>query len=173
MSKLDVMVDLETLGIHAGCVVLTIGACTFDLRHQFYERISISDSRDKGFLENPDTVRWWSKQPFHVKQEAMGGIDEVLTILNKFSDWMGGLPAVRKDIQLWGNGADFDLPILAAYYKKLDLEQPWSPYSGRCYRTLKTLLPHVTAAEKNKLKHNALEDAIYQAQHAVLLLQVL
>lgn len=172
MSIRNVMLDLETFDIKPGGIVLSIGACTFDMRERFYQIISLSDSRFHGFNENIETVRWWHKQDPRAYAEAVGGVDSVLVSLNKFSDWMQSLEA-KKNIQVWGNGADFDLPILAAYYDKLNLERPWSAYSGRCYRTLKTLLPHITPPKKNKMKHSALEDAVYQAQHANLLLNAL
>lgn len=171
MSKLDVMLDLETLGTSPGCVVLSIGACTFDLKYKFYERIDPSDARIY-LTEDLDTIRWWHKQDAATRAEAFGGTLTLLTVLNRFSDWFSQLPAVRKDIQVWSNGADFDLPILRAAYQTLGLQAPWAPFSGRCHRTLKKLLPHVTAPE-NAQKHNALEDAITQAKHAVSILQVL
>ena len=172
MATLDVMLDLETLGTSPGCCVLSIGATTFDGKYQFYEKIDPVDAR-RYFTENIDTLRWWSKQDSAAREEAFSGTLTANAALLKFANWFESLPAVRKDIQIWGNGADFDLPILKAQYEKFDLVIPWAPYSGRCYRTLKSLLPHVAAPTKNKQKHNALEDAIYQAKHAVTLLQVL
>ena len=173
MSKLNVMLDLETCGTKPGCVVLSIGACTFDLQYKFYQTISHQDSLKAGFLEEIDTMRWWANQDPAARQEAFSGILPPQSALLNFFNWMDQLPVPRKDIAIWGNGADFDIPILAAQYDKLGLGKPWSPFSGRCYRTLKTLLPHVSAPVKNKQKHNALEDAIFQAQHATTLLQVL
>ncbi len=172
MAIRNVMLDLETFGVAPGCIILSIGACTFDMRTRFYSQISVNDSRDKGFVENIDTLRWWHKQDPRAFAEATGGTLSVLEVLNKFSDWMQSLED-SKNIQIWGNGADFDLPILGAYYDQLDLKRPWAPFSGRCYRTLKTLLPHIIPPEKNKMKHSAIEDAIYQAQHASLLLNAL
>lgn len=172
MSIRNVMIDLETYDTVPGGIILTVGACTFDLRESFYERISFQDSIQHGFTESRDTARWWDKQDVAVKEEAMGGTSGCLDLVVKLADWMAGLEH-KSNIRVWGNGADFDLPILRAYYDRLGVPLPWGPFSGRCYRTLKDLLPHITPDVKNKTKHNALEDAIYQARHAVLLLNAL
>jgi exodeoxyribonuclease VIII len=167
------MVDLETTGIAAGCGILSIGACTFDGSEEFYERISPASSRAEGFVDNMDTLRWWNRQDFRMKEEAFGGTKSVMEVLYAFHDWFRLLDKDHKNIYIWGNGADFDLPILAAYYQKMDRPLPWAPYNGRCFRTLKNLLPHVKPPARVAGKHHALEDAIFQASHARLLLQVL
>lgn len=172
-SPVNVMVDLETTGTSAGCGILSIGACTFNCSEEFYERISPEASRANGFIDDIETLRWWHKQDFRMREEAFGGTKDVLPILYAFHDWFRSLDTNMKNIFIWGNGADFDLPILAAYYKKMDRPVPWAPYNGRCYRTLKSLLPQVEKPTRKAGKHHALEDAIFQAQHASLLLQVL
>lgn len=168
-----VMLDLETVSTSAGCGILSIGACTFDCKHKFYERIDPASSRIY-LKEDMETLRWWNKQDPQLKQEAFGGSKELLTVLIAFGNWFRSLNGgCYKDIEIWGNGADFDLPILSAAYLRMDLKQPWGAYNGRCYRTLKNLLPHVKAPARASAKHHALDDAIYQAEHASLILQVL
>lgn len=73
---------------------------------------------------------------------------------------------------VWGNGADFDNPILATAYGALNQVQPWKPYNGHCYRTLKSLVkgPKI---ERTGTHHNAVDDARSQALHAIQLLRVL
>jgi inhibitor of KinA sporulation pathway (predicted exonuclease) len=65
---------------------------------------------------------------------------------------------------VWGNGADFDNPILAAAYRATGISQGWKPYNGRCYRTIKNLAPQVRLV-RTGTHHNALDDARAQAQH--------
>jgi hypothetical protein len=167
------MLDLETLGTSAGCAIISIGACTFDGKEKFYARINPASAR-LFFREEIDTLRWWNKQDPQLKAEAFGGTAELVETLDKFHDWFRSLDPIEwKKIEIWGNGADFDLPILGAAYLTMDRPIPWAPFSGRCYRTLKSLLKHVQAPPRASKKHHALDDAIYQAEHATLLLQVL
>jgi len=164
-NSIDVMVDLETCGTSAGCIILTIGACTFDQEHKFYTRISERDSEQQGFWRDPSTMAWWNKQDYGVRDEAFSGTVEVIKALGQFSDFLLSLKKQYKNVYIWGNGADFDLPILAHYYHAIDMKIPWEPYNGRCYRTLKNLYKDIKIGE-NKGKHNALFDAVAQAAHA-------
>lgn len=170
-----VMLDLETVGKRAGCGVLCIGACTFAdglPRETFYKRIDPASSRIY-LKEDLDTLRWWQKQDHQLREEAFGGTLDLIFVLDEFHDWFRKLLPNYKDVEIWGNGAAFDLPILGGAYSAVDRPEPWAPYMDRCYRTLKNLLPHVKAPPRASAKHHALDDAIYQAEHASLLLQVL
>lgn len=170
-----VMLDLETLGTSPGCVVLSIGACSFDhagFRKTFHQTISIESSKAQGLVVDPRTEEWWQQQDRKVREAAFGGTEGLCEVLDSFHDWFRNLGAWGK-ITVWGNGADFDLPILAAAYKAANRPTPWAPYNGRCYRTLKNLLPHVKAPPFSGAKHCALDDAQHQANHAEILLRVL
>lgn len=169
MSK-DVMVDLETLGTSAGCVVLSIGACTLDSSDFFLCHIDIQDSINHGLFSDPSTVAWWNKQDPLIKERAFSGDIKVVEALGRFTDWFARLGPTRSTF-IWGNGADFDLPILAAAYKACNMKAPWEPYNGRCYRTLKNLYKDVKPPTTNPNKHDALADAKFQAQHAYAILK--
>jgi len=164
----DIMIDLETLGTTADAVILSIGAVQFDLEagtvSQFthYSVLNIESQPNRDI--NRDTVAWWMKQ----SPEAAAVLThqpkvDIKFALGELSRWMrsfSGTPIV------WSNGADFDLPMLGHAYTNEGLKQPWAPYAGRCYRTYKNL-PGARAVkvERQGQHHNALDDAIYQAQH--------
>ena len=159
----NVMLDLETTGVAAGCCILSIGACTLDLDSFFYQKISLASCYDRGLRDLPSTLDWWNKQDPAVRTEAFSGVDQLAVVLIKFSDWLNSVG--EKKAKVWGNGADFDLPILAAAYEACKLEKPWKPYNGRCYRTIKNLYSDVPTNSFRGVKHNALEDDKNQAIH--------
>ena len=161
----NVMIDLETTGVAAGCCILSIGACTLDLNNEFYQKISIDSCYDRGLRDLSSTLKWWNKQDPAVMTEAFSGVDQLAVVLIKFSDWFNSVG--EKNIKVWGNGADFDLPILGAAYIACGMEKPWKPYNGRCFRTIKNLYPDVIPNAFRGIKHNALEDAKNQAIHLV------
>ena len=178
VDEANVMIDLETHGVNPGCVILSIGATTFAggvPRVEFYEKISPVSSRALGFFEDIDTLRWWARQPEQVYEEALSGTEDAELVLVKFADYLRQVSDQgSKELRVWGNGADFDLPILAAYYLQIGRPIPWKPYSGRCFRTLKSIMPHVILDKRDRTgHHNALGDAKWQAEHAELLLNVL
>jgi DNA polymerase III epsilon subunit-like protein len=177
MAKIElngIMIDLETTGINPGCAILSIGAVqmftdTLDGSEEFYGKIDVTSCHAVGLFDEPSSVAWWSRQPQDVRDEAYSGtlpIKDVLTMFSLWYKWRGD------DLLAWGNGADFDLPILTAAYAACDMEVPWKPYNGRCYRTLKSFFPEIRIRPRPAdMMHNALLDARYQAGHCELLLE--
>lgn len=170
--SLDVMIDLETVGTSAGCGILSIGACTFNHSHTFYKKIDLESCKLIGLTEDQDTMAWWRKQDPEAKREAFSGTNSIVEVLGNFSDWFRRLPGDADKIFVWGNGADFDLPILAAAYAAAKMQKPWKPFNGRCYRTLKNLYFSVKMQPFDGMKHNALADAKNQASHARNILRI-
>lgn len=155
------MLDLETTGVSAGCCILSIGACALDLRDNFYVKVNLASCYERGLKDLPSTIAWWEKQDPVAKEEAFSGDTPILEALIRFSAWF------HKASKIWGNGADFDLPILGAAYEACGMEKPWKPYNGRCFRTIKNLYPYVIPSAFRGVKHNAYEDAKNQAIHLV------
>jgi len=167
----DVMVDLETLGNKPGCIILSIGAVFFDpltgeLGDTHYRVIRTAGQTELGLHEDEDTMKWWAAQApaaRQVLQEAQNSKFTLEESLVEFTDFVAkpGLGTV----QVWGNGADFDNAILTVGYMATQRNIPWKFWNNRCFRTLKALCPELKM-EKSLLAHNALNDAIMQAEHA-------
>jgi len=161
-----IMLDLESLGTVASAVIMSIGACRFDLAtgavddSGFYASISIESNLDYGRRIQEDTLLWWLKQEAaaqNVFHESKLALPEAL---QELSDWVGS-----DDYTVWSNGADFDIPMLAHAYSQVQLETPWKFWNSRCFRTYKNL-PGAKDIRAPALgvKHNALSDAYQQAQ---------
>jgi len=169
----DVMIDLETLGTQAGCGIVSIGAVPFDefdvSDNTFYKTITQESNAAAGLGRSNETMAWWHKQSPEARavlsDPAATGIARALT---SFSEWLAG---IGSDVRAWGNGADFDLPILGGAYNAVGLPVPWKPYNGRCYRTVKNGYKAVKLQRKGT-HHNALDDAVCQAQHLVDICQL-
>jgi hypothetical protein len=191
------MVDLETLGKLPGCVILSIGAVMFDevtgrLGDSFYIVVNTTSCVDAGLVTDPDTMEWWRKQDFAARavlnQADIGG-KTLVRALNEFDQWLDdqsygewlygeGLHTAKYDtwkethnLEVWGNGADFDNAILHVAYKAAGKEPSWKFWNNRCYRTLKNLFPR-HKLERVGVHHNALDDAKTQACHAIQLLRM-
>lgn len=181
---INVMLDLETLGTRAGCSILSIGAAEFGrdgIKSTYYSVINRKTCLEVGLVEDQDTVNWWFLQSLEAQivlnETASPNSPTIGEALYQFGNmWLGSLLPVhdidRKYLQVWGNGADFDLPILAHAYKVCGQRVPWAPYNGRCYRSLKNFMPNIRII-RDGTHHNALEDAKAQAEHAVRLLNEL
>lgn len=174
----NVMVDLETLGQAPGCIVLSIGAVAFDdqgLGSEFYTVINIDHSVELGLLRNQDTLDWWDKQSPEAQKVLSEAKDKKKSVtvheaIKNFNQYL--LPFTHGGVKIWGNGANFDNTILAAMYGAAGLKTPWPFWNDRCYRTLKNLYKDIKPeAAREGTYHNALDDAITQARHAVQIFQ--
>ncbi len=166
---MDVMLDLETLGKAAGCPIISIGACAFTPEQGpgdvFYRFLDINPQVARGMKMDPETVLWWMDQSDAARQAILGGqlkAKRAPEVLHDFAEWYGRVGGTA----LWGNGADFDLPILGALYDLYGIPRPWKYNAGRCMRTIFSLVGVKPGAfgSVNTLAHDALSDAIYQAK---------
>lgn len=174
----DVMKDLETLGVSAGCAVVSIGAVGFDefgvASTGFYQAISIPDwdkpgLTAEGLRKEEDTIKWWQRPDRDKARNVFTDPDAVTLAeaLDRFDNWFYD---DFRGARVWGNGADFDLPILGGAYKALGRSVPWGPWNGRCYRTVKNQFKDVGVI-RGGTYHNALDDAKTQAAHLVRICQ--
>lgn len=167
MNK-NVMIDTETLGVFADSVIMSIGAVKFNLEtgtiedDPFYVSISIDSNTVQGRRIQEDTLIWWLGQ----SAEAQAVFHEPKVILpdalEQLSDWVG-----PDEYEVWSNGADFDIPLLAHAFHTNDMHAPWKFYNTRCFRTRKNAPGVPKATTKPKVAHNALSDAIAQAEHLI------
>lgn len=161
---INVMIDLETWSTSPNASIRSIGACKFNeggiASGVFYE--NISDSESNGLHVNECTRQWWSRQSQQAREALLINPKPLEYVLEEFAMWLPDTSATL----MWGNGADFDNAILANAYSHFDLAMPWNFYNNRCYRTVKNLFPIVTIIRTGE-KHNAIEDAISQANHLI------
>jgi 3' exoribonuclease, RNase T-like len=167
-----VMLDLETYGVAPGCPVLSIGAVMFNggvqmlPKYAFYGVAKVDQSA-YGLVPEEATVKWWEQRDAKAREVLTDPLAVDLPILlGNFCAW---LPA---DALVWGNGADFDQPILAYAIRAAGGVVPWKPYNGRCYRTLKNLAPSIKL-ERQGTHHQALDDAACQAKHLIKIVEYL
>lgn len=165
-----IMLDLETLGKAAGCAVWSIGAVAFDednvqVGSGFHCYLDLNPQRRFGLTIDPSTVIWWMEQKQEAQQAMVAGSKRAIhpaIALRDFGIWYrenGGE-------ELWGNGSDFDLPILGAICDAFSITKPWAYNAGRCCRTIFKLIHRRMGdfGTPNVLAHDALQDAIYQAK---------
>lgn len=167
---MNVMVDLETMGTGSSAAIVSIGAVKFSAEggvepDTFYRVVHLSSSLDAGMSLDGSTVMWWLSQAQDARSALQAANTSLADALMQFKGWC------PQDAQVWGNGATFDNVILANAFKLCGINQPWKFYNDRCFRTLKNLYPGIMPDERIGTAHNALDDAQYQAQHAVKILR--
>jgi exodeoxyribonuclease VIII len=164
-DTINVMVDLETLGVGPNSVILSIGAVKFNEKgigsKSFYKTINIQSCLDAGMEVNGDTLSWWMEQSDAAREVFKAADGPLGAVLRDFRQW---LPK-GKDWVLWGNGAGFDNVILRNAYDAMGMQVPWLFWQDRCFRTVASSSPMKRVAEG--VAHNALDDAITQAKHLI------
>lgn len=164
---LDIMIDIESLDTSPNCVILTIGAVSFNPKsmgivEKLELRPTIEDQTEiYNRSINEDTVRWWSTQSPEAMEESMGdrdriSFDECMEKLYKFC-WN------RRAV--WSNGAGFDIVAMESAWRNLEQRIPWPYYTVRDTRTLYEVAG-VSLKDKKyttKTTHKAVEDAEHQA----------
>lgn len=171
-----VMLDLETMGTRPDAAIIAIGAVAFDLNGlgaEFYTAVDLNSAMQRGGTVDADTIAWWMRQSDEARQVFQEANKPISVALDDFARWMlevaGGSQEQREELEVWGNGADFDNVILASAYRSQNRPQPWGRFKNRCYRTATKLLPSKPMA-RTSFKHNALADAKYQASNMLYLI---
>jgi exodeoxyribonuclease VIII len=169
---MNIMLDLETLSSAPDAAIVAIGACTFNLGEgaqidRFYCVIDAEDAAKTGGTISASTFAWWTQQSeearsiFHKSTAKLSTVDA----LGKFSKWVNLVAG--PDALVWGNGSDFDNVVLRGAYERLAMKAPWSFRYNRCYRTLKGMsVAEGIPFERIGVAHDALDDALSQANHA-------
>lgn len=172
---MNYMVDIETLATSHDAAILSIGACEFDpymgkgVSKLFYRNITQLSNKAFGRKTDPETIEWWLQQSPEAQAKLFTEPRVPLIIaLADFRDFIGkGKP------KLWSNGPTFDEDILRNAFKNCDVEFPVHYSGSRCVRTTNALLKHrgIDKPERSGTHHNALDDAIFQAECVILAFQ--
>lgn len=167
----DLMLDLETLGQSAGCVIISIAAVPFfKLEGQhlpaekcFHRNVDIQSCLDAGMKIDPATLGWWIQKAM-LFQELQEDTFHLKGTLERLGAYIRS--NCEKDVRVWGKGPSFDNAIIRDAYDRFQMKLPWEYYRERCVRTyldgytdlLKKYLPF------EGVIHHPVYDAIHQVR---------
>ncbi|HCQ3867782.1 TPA: 3'-5' exoribonuclease [Escherichia coli] len=172
-------VDLETMGKNPDAPIISIGAIFFDpqtgdMGPEFSKTIDLDTA---GGVIDRDVIKWWLKQSREAQSAIMTDeipLDDALLQLREFIDENSD----EFFVQVWGNGANFDNTILRRSYERQEIPCPWRYHNDRDVRTIVELGKAIdfdarTAIPFEGERHNALDDARYQAKYVSAIWQKL
>ncbi|BCM47900.1 exodeoxyribonuclease VIII [Escherichia coli] len=178
-AGIHLMIDLETMGINPDAPIISIGAIFFDpqtgdMGPEFSKTIDLDTA---GGVIDRDVIKWWLKQSREAQSAIMTDeipLDDALLQLREFIDENSG----EFFVQVWGNGANFDNVILRRSYERQGIPCPWRYCNDRDVRTIVELGKAIdfdarTAIPFEGERHNALDDARYQAKYVSAIWQKL
>lgn len=166
------MIDLETLGVDNDAVVVSIGACTFDLEtdqvgNTFYMILEIQDQLDKGRVIQADTLKWWFGQAEAATKVFNEKAKAPIMVLNTLSQWLKSVCPDSKKLKVWGNGATFDISIMQEMFKTYNIKCPWNYAGVMDVRTFRRFIANGEKIPNSGTAHHALDDAIAQARFVI------
>ena len=174
----DIMLDIETLGLKPGAIVVSIGACVFDrttgeIGGEFYRVIDVADSAAHGLTIEAGTAMWWIKQSDEARAVFFDIVEPLADVAQAFSDWVG---AVRRNLpEPWNGGSgdsptfwaqgDMDFNVWGAAMDAVGMSRPWAFWAQRDTRTAYDICNFdPKAVERDGTYHNALHDARHQVK---------
>jgi DNA polymerase III epsilon subunit-like protein len=180
-DRINIMLDIETLGGDDRAPILAIGACAFDENgvdedNTFYRTCSV-DGNDM-FGQNaidPDTVEWWLQQSDEA-QAALFDTPRRLTLklmLDDFFDWVVvRLPIEGAKLVCWAKPPSFDCRIVKAACERCGVDWPFSWRDERDVRVIIDIAKELNIKsalheQKPEIKHRADHDAVAQAKVVV------
>lgn len=163
---MHIMIDLETMGTAPNAPIVAIGACVFDSAgvkdKDFYFPVSLESAVAHGAEMDASTVIWWLQQEDEARSEIVRASGDMRAALTAFRTWVETIDDLEG---VWGNGASFDNVLLVQAYRRQGEKAPWPFWLDRCYRTVKNF--STVPLHREGTHHNALDDAISQANHLV------
>ncbi|ELA4030078.1 3'-5' exoribonuclease [Escherichia coli] len=178
-AGIHLMIDLETMGKNPDAPIISIGAIFFDpqtgdMGPEFSKTIDLDTA---GGVIDRDVIKWWLKQSREAQSAIMTDeipLDDALLQLREFIDENSG----EFFVQVWGNGANSDNVILRRSYERQGIPCPWRYCNDRDVRTIVELGKAIdfdarTAIPFEGERHNALDDARYQAKYVSAIWQKL
>ncbi|MBT5935649.1 3'-5' exonuclease [Sulfurimonas sp.] len=162
-----IMLDIETMGLKGNSAIISIGAVAFDpdnncLGETFYVNVDLSSCINHGLVVDGGTIAWWITQSSDAKKSLFKDAKPLDEALSTFTDYIHQF----KKVKVWGNGLGFDNVIVKNAYAALKRDRPWSDFQDRDMRTIVDITESIygkQTKEKIGIAHNALDDAINQA----------
>lgn len=175
--RVDVMVDIETLGKKSDSTIIQIAAVAFDIltgKHiDTFNMVADISKNENQINVCGDTIQWWLQTNKELFAELLnGGEFSSEEVLRAFSSWLNCLSEDTKNLHLWGNGILFDNKMIQHQFELIGLEYPIYYRNDRDVRTIVDLASQKLGISENELKekykdktlveHDAINDVVNQ-----------
>ncbi|GIN67107.1 3'-5' exoribonuclease [Bacillus glycinifermentans] len=184
--RVDIMVDIESLGKKIDSTIIQIAAISFDINtgkyiSSFNQIVDLGRNSEKPNLDE-DTIKWWIETDAKLFAELISnGTVSSSELFNNFYEWIVD-QGEKKSIYLWGNGILFDNKMIQYQLENHhNLPYPIFYKNDRDVRTILELASKKIGVKEKEIKetvkrfmiderlveHNALDDVKYQIRLVV------
>ena len=166
------MVDIETLATTPSAAMISFGACHFDIdtgviSDKLNVNIVMRDVAKTGLVVSKDTLQWWlrqDKEVFRSSQENAISHKDAMKIISDYLE-------KYKNSRLWQWGS-LDFPVIESNLIKQGYEAQWKYWRVDNARTVFNVFGVDIGCDRNA-HHNAMQDAVDQAQYLIDFFQTL
>lgn len=176
-KRIDVMTDIETLGIKSDSTIFQISACAFnietgDILDTFNQIIDIETINN--MKVDGSTIKWWLNTDRDLLHRLLTNKKALPfdSVLENFHNWIIFLTNDIKDVYLWGNGILFDNKMIQTQMELCGLDYPIYYKNDRDMRTIVELACRKLNvslqdfkkqfADDTLTKHDAFDDVRWQ-----------
>jgi len=175
---MDVSIDIETLSLTNRALILSIGACVFDIntgkvKNSFYVSLDHKPELINRFELSQSTVDWWAKQSAEAHLALEKNKVDGENAIRQLVAWMHQMYRYERSAnnnRMWAKDPQFDLANLGYTLRVYGHKVPWEFYEERSMRTIVDLAKEISGKStgefsvRPKIAHDALSDAIAQAE---------
>lgn len=177
-----ITLDLETMSLQPDAAIVQIGACTIEQFGEeqllFTRYINPNEAKLHGHVDIA-TMQWWDRQHPSVRAQVFGGTISSKAALADFEAWCKDLCGGDwENLRVYCKGPEFDWVVLRNAFEGVLGHWPFHYRSAQSSRTLLDLvalfgLPYTPQELEVPAKHDALEDAKWQANEAQVIFELL
>ena len=174
MPEDDIVIDIETMGTGADCVIVSIGAIIFNrahapgvFKHVFDVKLDVENQ--PGRTVDPGTMLWWMKKSMEDARKAAFTTMEPRIRLGLALKQLDDFIKLHRPNEAWGCSPSFDMVILQDAYKQHKVDFPIPFWRWSCIRTMESFFYGKNTRKPggdNWLKgtaHDALDDCKMEA----------
>jgi len=177
MSRIDIMTDIETLGLGVDATIFQISAIAFNIENgEYINKFNMTADIEKNKTLNVSgrTLKWWLNTDKELLTKLLNsGECSSEEMIKEFHNWIISLSDKMDNVYLWGNGILFDNKIIQHQMQSLGLEYPIFYRNDRDMRTLVELASHKVGLSTEKefrdkfrnpklTPHDAFDDVVGQ-----------
>ncbi len=159
----NLMIDLETFSQGSHALIVQIGAVIFTkaegILQKFEANIRYSNGECRDFELDYDTIKFWLMQDKSVIDSLFRETVTLNYALNLFKE--------LKADHFWSKSTPFDFPILDHAFAVHDIKSNINFRHVHDMRDIYGFNPEYAKPEKHLGRHNALADAVAQADYVI------
>lgn len=182
-ERLDLMVDIETLGNEMNSTIIQLACVPFDIETgAIYEDETFNEIADIEKNEiapevSASTLKWWLKTDKELFTRLLNSgslsTEDIIRLFHRqVKEWQSRVGI--RNVYLWGNGILFDNQMIKYQMEAIGLYYPVHYKNDRDVRTILELASAKSGVSEREIKdklgngvndHNAINDVLYQINY--------